>query len=63
MKRMEKLKKGIALVLSTALVLGLNPIMPGNLNEVQAAESTISSPSITAYATKADLMTKFGPDE
>ncbi len=52
--KQNKIKKGLSLILTFALVIGLLPVMPGNANVVKAAGG--SAPSITAYATKDELM-------
>lgn len=63
---MKKLKhnfqKGMAFVLSLAMVAGLVPAMSGGANTVQAATGSGTEPSVTAYATKDQLMTAFNPD-
>lgn len=46
MKAINIFKKGMAVVLSTAMILGLAPVMPGNVLKVQAAENT---PKIILY--------------
>lgn len=60
------LKKGIALVLSFGMITGLLPVMPNAMITVQAEEgtdrSTGSIPSVTAFATKDDLMNVFDLD-
>ena len=55
-------KKGMAFVLSLAMVAGLVPAMSGGANTVQAATGTGAEPSVTAYATKNQLMEAFTPD-
>ena len=55
-------KKGMAFVLSLAMVAGLVPAMSGGANTVQAATGSGTEPSVTAYATKDQLMTAFTPD-
>lgn len=55
-------KKGMAFVLSLAMVAGLVPAMSGGANTVQAATGSGTEPSVTAYATKDQLMTAFNPD-
>ena len=63
MKRLKhNFKKGMAFVLSLAMVAGLVPAMSGGANTVQAATGSGTKPSITAYATKDQLMTAFTPD-
>ena len=54
--------KGMAFVLSLAMVAGLVPAMSGGANTVQAATGSGTEPSVTAYATKDQLMTAFTPD-
>ena len=57
MKRFKhNFKKGMAFVLSLAMVAGLVPAMSGGANTVQAATGSGTEPSVTAYATKAQLM-------
>ena len=58
--KQNKIKKGLSLILTLALVVGLLPVMPGNVDKVVAAGG--SAPSITAYATKEQLMTSFDLD-
>ena len=63
MKRWKHIfKKGMAFVLSLAMVAGLVPAMSGGANTVQAATGSGTQPSVTAYATKDQLMTAFNPD-
>ncbi len=63
MKRWKHVfKKGMAFVLSLAMVAGLVPAMSGGANTVQAATGSGTEPSVTAYATKDQLMTAFTPD-
>lgn len=65
MKKRRYLKKGLAILLTAAMVAGLVPTMSGGAVEVQAAteNGTGSTPSVTAYATKAQLMDgTFAPD-
>lgn len=63
MKRLKhNFKKGMAFVLSLAMVAGLVLAMPGGANTVQAATGSGTEPSVTAYATKDQLMTAFNPD-
>ena len=63
MRRLKhNFKKGMAFVLSLAMVAGLVPAMSGGANTVQAATGSGTEPSVTAYATKAQLMTAFTPD-
>lgn len=57
MKRLKhNFKKGMAFVLSLAMVAGLVPAMSGGANKVQAASGLGTEPSVSAYATKAQLM-------
>ena len=63
MKRWKQVfKKGMAFVLSLAMVAGLVLAMSGGANTVQAATGSGTEPSVTAYATKDQLMTAFNPD-
>ena len=63
MRRLKhNFKKGMAFVLSLAMGAGLVPAMSGGANTVQAATGSGTEPSVTAYATKAQLMTAFTPD-
>lgn len=63
MKRLKhNFKKGMAFVLSLAMVAGLVLAMSGGANTVQAATGSGTEPSVTAYATKDQLMTAFNPD-
>ena len=62
MKLKHNFKKGMALVLSLVMVAGLVPAMSGGANTVQAATGTGTEPSVSAYATKDQLMTAFNPD-
>ncbi|MFR4733138.1 MAG: hypothetical protein ACLT9J_04290 [Agathobacter rectalis] len=64
MKRLKhNFKKGMAFVLSLAMVAGLVPVMSGGANTVQAATGSGTEPSVTAYATKTQLMgDTFKPD-
>lgn len=63
MKKLKhNFKKGMAFVLSLAMVAGLVLAMPGGANTVQAATGSGTEPSVTAYATKDQLMTAFNPD-
>ena len=55
------LKRGLAMVLSAAMVLGIAPMVPGNVSRVQAEESTESELKATVYATRDQLM-NFSPD-
>ena len=61
-KLKHNFKKGMALVLSLAMVAGLVLAMSGGANTVQAATGSGTEPSVTAYATKDQLMTAFNPD-
>lgn len=65
MKRLiHKFKKGLALLLTLAMVVGIIPSLPGRANEVKAAtgSGTGGTPSVTAFATKTQLMDAFAPD-
>ena len=63
MKRWKHVfKKGMAFVLSLAMVAGLVLAMSGGANTVQAATGSGTEPSVTAYATKDQLITAFNPD-
>lgn len=63
MKKLKhNFKKGMAFVLSVAMVAGLVLAMSGGANTVQAATGSGTEPSVTAYATKDQLMTAFNPD-
>ena len=63
MKRWKHVfKKGMAFVLSLAMVAGLVLAMSVGANTVQAATGSGTEPSVTAYATKDQLMTAFNPD-
>ena len=57
----KELKRGLAIALSAAMVLGIAPMAPGNVSRVQAEESTESGLKATVYATKDQLM-NFSPD-
>lgn len=57
MRLIKKIKKGTAVILSTALMAGLVPFMPHSVSKVQAAAGS-KEPSVTAYATKEQLMDK-----
>lgn len=57
MERKVRLKKGMAIVIVFCMVLSLVPGLPGRATEVKAAEN--SEPSVTAFATKEQLMTEF----
>ena len=57
MKRLKhNFKKGMAFVLSLAMVAGLAPAMSGGANKVQAASGSGTKPSVSAYATKDQMM-------
>ena len=57
MRRLKhNFKKGMAFVLSLAMVAGLVPAMSGGANKVQAASGSGTEPSVSAYATKTQLM-------
>ena len=63
MKRLKhNFKKGMSFVLSLEMVAGLVPAMSGGANKVQAASGSGTEPSVSAYATKEQLMTAFTPD-
>lgn len=63
MKLKHNFKKGMAFVLSLAMVVGLVPAMSGGANTVQAATGEGTQPSVTAFATKDQLMgDTFKPD-
>ena len=64
MKKLKhNFKKGMAFVLSLAMVAGLVPAMSGGANTVQAATGSGTEPSVTAFATKDQLMgDTFKPD-
>lgn len=52
MKKLKhNFKKGMAFVLSLAMVAGLVPAMSGGANKVQAAPGSGTEPSVSAYAT------------
>lgn len=55
MRLIKKIKKGTAVILSAALMAGLVPFMPHSVSKVQAAAGS-KEPSVTAYATKEQLM-------
>ena len=56
MKRLKHdFKKGMAFVLSLAMVAGLVSAMSGGANKVQAAPVSGTEPSVSAYATKTQL--------
>ena len=56
MKLKHNFKKGLALVLSLVMAAGLVPAMSGGADTVQAAPGTGTEPSVSAYATKTQLM-------
>lgn len=62
MKLKHNFKKGMALVLSLVMAAGIVPAMSDGADTVQAATGTGTEPSVTAYATKDQLMTAFTPD-
>ena len=64
MRRLKhNFKKGMVFVLSLAMVAGLVPAMSGGANKVQAAAGSGTEPSVTAFATKDQLMDDtFKPD-
>lgn len=62
MKKHNILKKGMAMALSLAMVIGLDPSFAWNLTTVHAAEAS-SEPGVSAYAAKEQLMDNtFAPD-
>ena len=52
----KRFKKGTAVALTAALLAGLVPALPGAAGSVKAAGGTTKSPSVSTYATKAQLM-------
>ena len=57
MKKLKhNFKKGMAFVLTFAMIAGLVPAMSGGANKVQAASGSGTEPSVSAYATKTQLM-------
>ena len=62
MKLKHNFKKGMAFVLTFAMIAGLVPAMSGGANTVQAATGPGTEPSVTAFATKDQLMKAFNPD-
>ena len=57
MRRLKhNFKKGMAFVLTFAMIAGLVPAMSGGANKVQAATGSGTEPSVSAYATKTQLM-------
>ena len=65
MKRLKyNFKKGMAFVLSLAMAAGLVSAMPGGISTVRAASGrgTGGVPSVSAFATKTQLMNAFTPD-
>ena len=57
MRRLKhNFKKGMAFVLTFAMIAGLVPAMSGGANTVQAASGSGTEPSVSAYATKTQLM-------
>ena len=57
MRRLKhNFKKGMAFVLTFAMIAGLVPAMSGGANKVQAASGSGTEPSVSAYATKTQLM-------
>lgn len=63
MKRLKhNFKKGMACVLSLAMVAGLVPAMSGGANKVQAATGSGTEPSVSAYATKEQMKNEFAPN-
>ena len=57
-----KFKKSVALLLSLALSVGQFQVLPQKVIDVQAQESTGNKLSVTAFATKDELMTAFEAD-
>ena len=57
----NRFNKGVALVLSATLALALSASLP--IIDMSARAASITAPSITAYATKAELKTKFTPND
>lgn len=55
MKKHNILKKGMAMALSLAMVIGLDPSFAWNLTTVHAADGS-SEPGVSAYAAKEQLM-------
>ena len=56
MKRLKhNFKKGMAFVITFAMIAGLVPAMSGGANTVQAATGEGTQPSVTAFATKDQL--------
>lgn len=58
----RKLKRGTALVLALAMSFGQFPLLPDKAVNIQAQESTGNKPSVTAFATKDELMNVFEAD-
>lgn len=56
MKKQKWIRKGMVFVLSFAMVAGLVPAMSGGANKVQAASGSGTELSVSAYATKTQLM-------
>ena len=52
----KRFKKGTAVALTAALLAGLVLALPGAAVSVKAADGTTKSPSVSTYATKAQLM-------
>ena len=56
-------KRRVALLMSLCLIGTMIPAMPGGAVEVQAATGAGTEPSVSAYATKTQLMdSTFKPD-
>lgn len=67
-------RKGLAVFMTAVMAMGLVPVVPGSMNYVQAAERVSegvsndvvevneSTPSVTVFATKSELMTVFDLD-
>ena len=60
MKKKEIVKKGLSILLTGSMLLSGISLGSGNMQTVQAAES--STPNVTKYATKAQLMKTFDLD-
>ncbi|MGN0342078.1 MAG: N-acetylmuramoyl-L-alanine amidase family protein [Roseburia sp.] len=54
----QKLKRGAVLFLSSVLLAGIIPGMPGSIRHVQASVGE-STPSVTAFATSGEMMDTF----
>ena len=63
MKKRKILKRGLASLLAAVLAVGLLPMMPNNTATVRAAPGSGTEPSVSAYATKDQMMDDtFAPD-